>query len=85
MRGIGNLCLQRISKRSSRNPRSVAINNDSKEDKYTDSYIAISKPTASMTNVRCLPHDAMMPHPGGPPEVSPSSAGWLWSWRMGTG
>lgn len=35
--GIGNLCLHRISKTSSRNPRRVAIINEMMEERYTES------------------------------------------------
>ena len=37
MIGTGNLCLHRISKTSSRNPRRVAIINEMMEERYTDS------------------------------------------------
>lgn len=38
MIGTGNLCLHRISKTSSRNPRRVAIINEIMEERYTESY-----------------------------------------------
>ena len=37
MIGTGNLCLQRISKMSSRNPSRVAIINEMMEERYTES------------------------------------------------
>lgn len=37
MIGTGNLCLHRISKTSSRNPRRVAVINEMMDERYTDS------------------------------------------------
>ena len=37
MIGTGNLCLHRMSKTSSRNPRRVAIINEMMDERYTDS------------------------------------------------
>ena len=37
MTGIGNLCLHRMSKTSSKNPSIVAIRRDSRDERYTAS------------------------------------------------